>query len=62
MKERKSGTLVKVVHAAADIVDVNADNTFTGDNDFTGDCTFTKTLKEPVYATTAARDAVTSSD
>ena len=62
MKEWKSGTLVKVVHAAADIVDVNADNTFTGDNDFTGDCTFTKTLKEPVYATTAARDAVTSSD
>ena len=60
MKEWKSGTLVKVVHAAADIVDVNADNTFTGDNDFTGDCTFTKTLKEPVYATTGARDAVTS--
>jgi len=62
MKERKSGTLVKVVHAAADIVDVNGDNDFTGDNTFSGDCEFTKTLKEPIFADTTARDAVTSWD
>lgn len=36
-KERKTGTLIKVVHAASDIVDIDADNTFTWDNTFSWD-------------------------
>ena len=46
---------MKVVQAAADIVDANGPNTFSGAN------TFSLSLKEPVYATTTTRDAAITS-